>query len=258
VSGNGGDLLTIEQLAARSGMTVRNIRAHTARGLLPPPVLRARTGFYGPEHLARLQLITALQRQRFNLAAIKSLLASPVVPSADEAIAFHRTAIGAWLSEAPEVVRLADFAAGFGVEPDPELLARLHKLGVVERLDDDRVRLLNPALMRVGRQLAELGYDVAHLVEVLTVLLRHSSAVAEAFVQMFLDVVWSARVDSGLLTQDLPELSAHVEQLRPLATHAVVAAFQQAMSDASSRALERAGRADREERSRRRGAHGTR
>jgi MerR HTH family regulatory protein len=29
--------LTIEQLAAESGMSVRNIRAHQARGLLDPP-----------------------------------------------------------------------------------------------------------------------------------------------------------------------------------------------------------------------------
>ena len=44
------DDLTIEQLAARTGMTVRNIRAHQSRGLLPPPEVRGgargRTGYY--------------------------------------------------------------------------------------------------------------------------------------------------------------------------------------------------------------------
>jgi len=44
--------LTIEQLAAETGMTVRNIRNHQSRGLLPPPDVRARTGYYGPEHVA--------------------------------------------------------------------------------------------------------------------------------------------------------------------------------------------------------------
>ena len=43
--------LTIEQLAAQSGMTVRNIRSHRARGLLPAPEVRDRVGYYGPEHL---------------------------------------------------------------------------------------------------------------------------------------------------------------------------------------------------------------
>ena len=66
--------LTIEQLAAQSGMTVRNIRAHQARGLLAPPEVRHRVGYYGPEHLARLKLIRDLQQQGFNLMAIKHLL----------------------------------------------------------------------------------------------------------------------------------------------------------------------------------------
>ena len=40
--------LTIEQLAGESGMSVRNIRAHQARGLLAPPEVRMRVGYYGP------------------------------------------------------------------------------------------------------------------------------------------------------------------------------------------------------------------
>jgi hypothetical protein len=49
--------LTIDELAQRTGMTVRNVRAHQSRGLLPPPEVRGRTGFYGPEHVSRLELI---------------------------------------------------------------------------------------------------------------------------------------------------------------------------------------------------------
>ena len=66
--------LTIEQLAAETGMTVRNIRAHQARGLLDPPVVRQRVGYYGPEHVAQLKLIRDLQEDGFNLAGIKRLL----------------------------------------------------------------------------------------------------------------------------------------------------------------------------------------
>src|SRR5258707_2052830 len=66
--------LTIEQLAAESGMTVRNIRNHHTRGLLPPPEVRARVGYYSAEHVARLRLILDLQADGFNLAAIERLL----------------------------------------------------------------------------------------------------------------------------------------------------------------------------------------
>ena len=69
-----GELLTIDQLAARTGLTVRNIRSHVTRGLLPPPLLKGRTGFYGLQHVARLQLVTSLQEQGFNLAAITKLV----------------------------------------------------------------------------------------------------------------------------------------------------------------------------------------
>ena len=55
-------------------MTVRNIRAHQARGLLDPPEVRARVGYYGPEHVAQLRLIRDLQEDGFNLGGIKRLI----------------------------------------------------------------------------------------------------------------------------------------------------------------------------------------
>ena len=63
--------LTIEQLAAEVGMSVRNIRNHQSRGLLPAPEVRARVGYYDAEHVARLRLILDLQADGFNLAAIE-------------------------------------------------------------------------------------------------------------------------------------------------------------------------------------------
>src|SRR3954452_14381661 len=69
--------LTIEELASRSGMTVRNIRSHRARGLLPPPEVRDRVGYYGPQHLTRLRMIQELQSEGFNLKGIERLLETP-------------------------------------------------------------------------------------------------------------------------------------------------------------------------------------
>ena len=69
--------LTIGELAESAGMTVRNIRNHRSRGLIGPPVLEARTGYYGAEHLERLKLIRAMQAEGFNLEAISCLLGGP-------------------------------------------------------------------------------------------------------------------------------------------------------------------------------------
>src|ERR1700682_1648489 len=72
-SSSGYDL-TVEQLAAEVGMSVRNIRNHHTRGLLPAPEVRARVGYYNSEHVARLRLILDLQADGFNLASIERLL----------------------------------------------------------------------------------------------------------------------------------------------------------------------------------------
>src|SRR5207248_9782108 len=66
--------MTIDELARQTGMTVRNIRAHQSRGLVPPPEVRGRTGYYGGEHLERIELIKELQADGFNLEAIRRLL----------------------------------------------------------------------------------------------------------------------------------------------------------------------------------------
>ena len=66
--------LTIDELARRAGMTVRNVRAHQSRGLLPPPEIRGRTGYYGAEHADRLELIKDLQAEGFSLEVIGRIL----------------------------------------------------------------------------------------------------------------------------------------------------------------------------------------
>ncbi len=49
---------TVDELAARAGVTVRTIRFYGTRGLLPPPVIGPRrVGHYGQDHLSRLALI---------------------------------------------------------------------------------------------------------------------------------------------------------------------------------------------------------
>ncbi|MGA8851022.1 MAG: MerR family transcriptional regulator, partial [Aeromicrobium sp.] len=51
---------TVDELAARAQMTVRNVRAYASRGLMDAPRLEGRTGYYSLQHLQRLQLIRQL------------------------------------------------------------------------------------------------------------------------------------------------------------------------------------------------------
>ncbi|MFJ8232670.1 MerR family transcriptional regulator [Streptomyces sp. NPDC094448] len=64
----------IEDLAHRSGVTVRTIRAYQDRGLLPKPERRGRSNVYGTAHLTRLRQIAGLLDRGYTLASIRELL----------------------------------------------------------------------------------------------------------------------------------------------------------------------------------------
>ena len=69
------DLLTLEELTARVGLTVRTVRFYTSRGLVPPPIRRGRSGYYSAAHLARIELVLELQSHGFTLSAIERYVA---------------------------------------------------------------------------------------------------------------------------------------------------------------------------------------
>src|SRR6187401_3615705 len=94
-------------------MTVRNLRAHQARGLLPPPEVRGRTGYYGPDHLARVELIKELQADGFNLEAIRKLIDARPGSSA-EILRFTRAVRQPFEDEEPEIVELTELAEAYG------------------------------------------------------------------------------------------------------------------------------------------------
>jgi DNA-binding transcriptional MerR regulator len=55
------DTYSIEELAAKAGMTARNVRAYRTRGLLPPPLRRGRVTRYDRAHLERLRDVQQLR-----------------------------------------------------------------------------------------------------------------------------------------------------------------------------------------------------
>ncbi len=65
--------LRIEELAASTGLSTRNVRAYQSMGLLPGPELVGRVGQYGASHVDRLRAIARLQALGFSLAGIKIL-----------------------------------------------------------------------------------------------------------------------------------------------------------------------------------------
>jgi len=69
----GPPAFTVDQLARATGTTTRHVRALQTQGLLPPPSLVGRTGYYDEDHRDRLRAVLRLQHQGFSLAAIAAL-----------------------------------------------------------------------------------------------------------------------------------------------------------------------------------------
>lgn len=230
--------LTIDELARDTGMTVRNIRAHQSRGLLPPPEVRARTGYYGPEHAARLRLIQDLQAEGFNLKAIERLISASNGAS-EEVLAFGRQVLTAFAEEEPEVATLEDLIARIG-SSDDRTVRRAEKLDLIRPLGDGRYEVPSPTLLRAGEELAAMGVPPMHALAVAEQIQRHTRAIADQFVRLFIEDVAGGELDPAKRSpQEWALLSDALSRLRPLASEAVGAAFQQTMSAAVERQLQK-------------------
>ncbi len=223
--------LTIEQLAAQTGMSVRNIRAHQARGLLAGPELRLRVGYYGPEHVARLKLIRDLQGEGFNLAAIKHLL-DDSEGMAQRLARFRQALTEPPNAEAPETLTIAELGRRFRVSADeaPRVLARAQRLGVLVPAGDGRFEVPSPALLAVAERVVARGVSLDGALAVFEQIERHCDLISGSFVNLFLDEVWQPFMDAGMPVQRWPEIERSVDGLRPLATEALLAIFGQRMS----------------------------
>jgi DNA-binding transcriptional MerR regulator len=228
------DRLTIDELARRTGMTVRNIRAHQSRGLLPPPEIDGRTGFYGAEHVARLELIAEMQADGFNLAAIKRLLENSS-GSESQVLGFKR-ALLAWEEEDPELITLEELTARLKLDadaPDPKLLGRAIEAGFLVDLSGGNFEVPSPTLFRAAEELRDMGVPQRTLVAVLEQIESSSRAIAGSFVRLFLDQVWRPFDDAGRPDEDWSGVREALERMRPLAADAVLAVFRRAMTEAT-------------------------
>ena len=111
--------LTIDELAARVGMSVRNLREWHGLGLIPDAEMRGRVGYYDESVVARIEHVRELRRQGFTLALIARMLAS-AGEDAGQVLELARSMRSPYRRQIlPE--RLAEIAgamAGIGMSPE--------------------------------------------------------------------------------------------------------------------------------------------
>jgi DNA-binding transcriptional MerR regulator len=219
--------LTIEQLASRTGMSVRNIRNHQSRGLLPPPEVRSRVGYYNEEHVTRLRLIQEMQAQGFKLSAITRLIGE-LGGSVDQFIGLKRAVTAPFETESPEVLSIEDLAERFGAAGE-KAIAKAQKLGLLIPIGDGLYEAPSPTLLRAAEEVAARGVSLSAALNVLERVKRSSETTSKAFVQLFLDEVWKPFNDAGQPNERWPEITEAIERLRPLASEVVLAMFKQTM-----------------------------
>jgi DNA-binding transcriptional MerR regulator len=227
--------LTIEQLAAEVGMSVRNIRNHQSRGLLPAPEVRARVGYYNAEHVARLRLILDLQADGFNLAAIERLM-SASGGVAERLLGLRHAMTTAFESEDPEVVTGEELARRFG-EVDAKSVERIRRLKLLLPLGDDRFEVPSPALMRAAEEVMALGISLQAALVLVEKLSSDCESISRAFVKLFLRELWEPFERAGQPEERWDEVIGAIGSLRAIASEALLAMFKQRMTAQVERAF---------------------
>ncbi len=222
--------LTVDELARKVGMTVRNVRAYAARGLLAPPRLVGRTGYYGPEHIEQLTLVRDLLAEGLTLAAVERVLTSDA-GAAGLALAMLRTVRDPWRPEVEEDIDAVALAVRAGVPPDPKLVDQLVRSGVVKVLPGGRLRLLQPDLVEAGQKVIALGVPADAVMAVQPLVAEHAKAVAKVFVDLIATTVWRDFVERGMPVAEWERMRDTIAALVPIASQALLASFQAAMRE---------------------------
>ncbi|MDW5598785.1 MerR family transcriptional regulator [Conexibacter stalactiti] len=229
------DELTIEQLSERTGLTARNIRAYRTQRLLPPPVVRNGVGFYGAEHVARIERIRQLRAEGFNLTAIGRLLDDGDTAASPELRDLRRVVSGASGAEPPRTVEPDELLRLLGDQLTPALVQRATELGAVRALPDGRLELPTPALLDAAAELTDRGIPLEPVMPVFELVQRECETIADAFLDTFHERVWSHFQEAGHPRARWDEIAETIERLRPMASKAVLAIFQSTIDDAIER-----------------------
>lgn len=223
---------TIDVLAERAGMTVRNVRAYSTRGLIDPPRLEGRTGYYTAAHLQRLVLIRTLLGRGFTLAAIEaSILKSPST-AAGVALDLINIFEAESDDDPTEIIDRAELASLAGVTTDHKLLEQMSELGLLELVDENTIKMLEPGVVRPGAAAVSKGLSPDSVVDIVPHMREHLEQISDRFVHHVSRDVAQPFLDAGMPQEEWPVVFEKIDQLIPIASQVVVAMFRSVLREA--------------------------
>lgn len=228
-----GDEFRLDELARRADVASTTVRLYRNRGLLPPPRLVGRTGWYGAGHLNRLRLITRLQSKGFSLSGIGELLEQWEQGRSLDAMLGVEDQLGALLGE-PHATTIvpSELAALFpGDSLTVELMRRATGLGLVELLDGGRFRVADRRFIDAGATLAHLGIPLADILDEWEALRSQTDQVADRFIALFERHLVPDDWRKDLSTERATELAGVLAQLRATAHQVLGAALDASIAE---------------------------
>ena len=221
------ELMTLDELTGRVGMSVRNVRFYTSKGLVPPPVRRGRSGYYSADHVARLELVRELQAHGFTLAAIEGYMRRIPADATPETIALYRTLLAPWMPELPETVSMKELVRRAGRSLDDDDIATLNALGIVYPTKQGKYQVAS-AHLSVGVALLDLGMPSEAAIAAQEIFTAHGRAIAEELTELFKKQVWPAYKETGASPEQVRQL---VERFKPVTVAALVTAYETAVDE---------------------------
>ncbi|WP_338897246.1 MerR family transcriptional regulator [Streptomyces sp. TG1A-60] len=229
-----GAAYRIEDLAHRSGTTVRTIRAYQDRGLLPRPERRGRANVYADAHLTRLRQIAELLDRGYTLASIKELLeAWDTGRGLGGVLGLVAEVDGPWTAEKAVRISRAELIERFGGAPDDAAVADAVELGVLEPVPGEENRFLvpSPQELAVAAELHEAGVPLSATAGHLRELRGQVEHIATRFLDFATEHVFAHYLGQHQppTESDAVEAASLARRLRPLAQQTVDAELARAM-----------------------------
>ncbi|WP_432170438.1 MerR family transcriptional regulator [Streptomyces sp. 1222.5] len=231
----------IEDLAHRTGTSVRTIRAYQDRGLLPRAERHGRANLYSEAHVTRLHQIAHLLDRGYTLASIRELLeAWDTGRGLGGVLGLVAEVEGPWTDERPDRITRAELDARFG-GPDDAAVDEAVELGVLERIDGDADTFLvpSPQELSVAAELHAAGVPLSAISRHLRELRGQVEHIAARFLEFTTEYVFARYLDDPGHRTDAhaAEAASLVRRLRPLAQQTVDAELARAMRVFATRHL---------------------
>jgi DNA-binding transcriptional MerR regulator len=234
-STDGSELYTVDELASKTGLTVRTIRYYVGLGLVPPPVRDGRVAYYDARHRGRLELLRTLRDYGLTLDAVERYLASIPSSASVQDLALQRVMMTSWQADLPERLTGQELAARLGRRVEHQVIERLVATMSIRRGVDGLFEILPN--FSVGADALGLDVPFDAFVAATDAIERHMDELVNDLGGILKEQVLAPFTKEPRSEAEENELEENLQRVRLLTLEAVICGFQNAANQVIARSL---------------------